>query len=78
MDLIWARSIVEQCKSAGVAVFCKQLGSAPFSIRDRITHRGNTEKKPDGFYRYLNDKKGGDITEFPTDLQVREFPESRA
>lgn len=28
-DLAWARSIVEQCESAGVAVFVKQLGAEP-------------------------------------------------
>lgn len=29
MDLAWARSLVEQCRAAGVAVFVKQLGSKP-------------------------------------------------
>src|SRR5207253_1946406 len=29
MDLAWARSLVTQCKAAGVACFVKQFGSAP-------------------------------------------------
>lgn len=27
MDLAWARSLVEQCRAAGVPVFCKQMGA---------------------------------------------------
>jgi hypothetical protein len=29
MDLAWVRSIVAQCKAAGVACFVKQLGARP-------------------------------------------------
>jgi protein gp37 len=36
MQLAWARSIVAQCKAAGVACFVKQLGSATgFNLHDR-------------------------------------------
>jgi protein gp37 len=65
-DVAWLRSIRDQCKAAGTACFIKQLGSRPF----------------DSFYRggvadqsvHVRDPKGGDISEFPRDLQVREFP----
>lgn len=56
--LEWARSIVAQCKSAGVSVFVKQLGSKP----------------TDGSLVRLRNRKGGDMTEFPEELRVREFP----
>lgn len=51
----WIRSIVQQCKAAGVPVFCKQMGSV--------------WAKANG-----GDKKGGDISEWPLDLRIREFP----
>lgn len=64
-DLAWARSIVQQCKAAGVACFVKQLGSNPENAGDgglvQVT---------------IRDRKGGDIHEFPRDLRVREFPAS--
>ncbi len=67
MHLEWARSIVAQCKEAHVPVFVKQLGSHPVLWRD------DDPEVPPYAYR-LEDRKGGDITEFPTDLQVRELP----
>lgn len=82
-DIAWARSIVAQCRAAGVACFVKQLGAAPewdgvaaawkpappvHTIRDN--GRG-------GFSLRLASKKGGDPSEWPADLIVREFPEVR-
>ena len=49
----WARSVIEQCKGAGVPACMKQLGSQA----------------------WLLDPKGGDPSEWPEDLRVREFPE---
>lgn len=31
-DVAWIRSIVEQCKAAGVPCFTKQLGAAPYEM----------------------------------------------
>jgi protein gp37 len=62
MDLAWARSIVAQCKAAGVACFVKQLGAVPRPSSGVI-----------GLWR-LKDRKGGDIQEWSDDLRVREFP----
>jgi protein gp37 len=59
-DIAWARSIVAQCGAAGVACFVKQLGAKAYG--------------PDIHSAILNDRKGGDITEWPVDLQVREYP----
>jgi protein gp37 len=65
IDLI--QSIVEQCKAAKVAVFVKQLGAAPAAD-------GPGDSR---FILSLTDKKGGDATEFPPHLRVREFPNAR-
>ena len=73
-DIQWARDIIAQCKAANVAVFLKQVGSAPVSVADRISHRGDTTKRLRWCYRYLTDKKGGDMSEWPEDVRVREFP----
>lgn len=55
----WARSIVAQCKAAGVACFVKQLGAHVIQDGDR---------------RIKKDKKGGDMHEWPHDLRVRDLP----
>jgi protein gp37 len=58
----WAKSIVDQCRAAGVACFVKQLGSHVIQ---------------DGEHRKKRDRKGGDMHEWPHELRVREFPERR-
>lgn len=55
----WARSIVEQCRAAGVACFVKQLGAHVIQGGER---------------RIKRDKKGGDMSEWPHEIRVREFP----
>jgi protein gp37 len=72
-DLAWARLVVEQCKATGTACFVKQLGSSPiWNPGDGSTWwTGRTNKL--GVPRF-NDRKGGDINEFPEALRVREFP----
>lgn len=56
----WAKSIIDQCRVAGVACFVKQVGSNPIYAGDKV--------------HWLKDRKGGDMSEWPTELQVREFP----
>lgn len=64
-DISNIRSIVEQCKAAGIPVFVKQLGSKPFmGVK--------------GFGPVIRDRKGGDIDEFPDDLKIRQFPSTSA
>jgi protein gp37 len=60
MDIDWTRSIVAQCRNAGVPCFVKQLGPNP-------TLHGFTGMP-------IKDKKGGDWSEWPEDLRIREFP----
>jgi protein gp37 len=64
-NIEWIRSIVRQCKAAGVPVFVKQLGAnawADDEFEDRPVRVGT------------KDGKGGDMAEFPEDLRAREFP----
>ena len=64
-DAGWARSIVGQCRGAGVPVFVKQLGSHAFDIDGKDEMLG---------YLDLRDRKGGNPDEWPIDLRVREYP----
>jgi protein gp37 len=84
-DVAWARSTIEQCKAAEVAVFCKQLGSSPYvtsgAAVDAIAADSrvwpHSKQFPDGegrIWTRLRDRKGGDMSEWPADLSVREFP----
>jgi len=81
-DISWIRSVVDQARRAGVAVFVKQLGAAP------VFHRHTTDDVPadhlrmsldNGRWRLLGmrDRKGADPLEWPEDLRVQEFPEVR-
>jgi protein gp37 len=68
--LEWAESLIDQCRQAGVRVFCKQLGAVVVS----------EERKIDGEWAWqagLTDRKGGDWNEWPEHLRVRQFPEVR-
>lgn len=65
-DVDWARSTIAQCKAAGVPCFVKQLGARPVALRDTLDTVG---------YRMpLNDRAGGDPSEWPEDLRVRQWP----
>lgn len=66
----WARSIVNQCRAASVPVFVKQLGSNPHSLY--VTN--NEGVYIGGVGGRLRDSHGGDPSEWPMDLRVREFP----
>lgn len=57
----WVRSIVEQCQAAEVPVFVKQLGAKPVATEAELPYP-------------ISDRKGGVISDFPSYLQVREFP----
>jgi len=84
-DVDWIRSIVRQCEAAGVACFVKQLGSMA-----RVNARPYTPDEERHALRYsrgqihgsrtveeflkLKHPKGGDPSEWPEDLRVREMP----
>lgn len=58
----WIRSVVRQCRGAGVPCFVKQLGS---NVED---YSGECN------LREIHHPKGGDPSEWPEGLRVREFP----
>jgi protein gp37 len=66
-DIGWARLLVAECAVAGVSCFVKQLGAHAV---DSISHFGD----PSGDTLLYDDRKGGDPSEWPADLRVREFP----
>lgn len=65
-NIEWARSIIAHCRAAGVACFVKQLGAKPY-FKLSPPNAGKIDLP-------LEDKKGGDISEFPEDLRIRQFP----
>lgn len=72
-DIAWARSLVQQAKDAGVATFVKQLGTNPIEqVRD---YTYAAEEREDPRPITLKDGHGGEMHEWPADLQVRQFPE---
>lgn len=78
-NVAWVRSIVEQCKTAGVPCFVKQLGSNYADENNGICGHGTKwpfDVLPSGPYYRLRDKKGGDMAEWPESLRVREFPKA--
>jgi hypothetical protein len=83
-DVAWIRSIVEQCQAAAVPVFVKQLGR--YIITDGVLQAsdqqwpqstGCVSLRPGQMRKVLSDRKGGMPSEWPPDLRVREFPETR-
>lgn len=77
-DIVWARSIRNQCREAGVAFFMKQLGAKPTSVatrdaQDAARLLGESRARVARIGRLL-DRKGEDPSEWPEDLRVREYP----
>lgn len=91
--LAWVRSLRDQCAQTGAAFFCKQLGSRPIIEtarpmsadeleewhRDHPRHRGRTGDGEMHVSRHLGlVGKGNDMSKWPADLRVRQFPETRS
>lgn len=81
-DVEWIRSIVKQCRAAGVPAFVKQLGAHPIMLGHREPDWNpiaiETTALGSGCWRLrLRDGKGGDPEEWPSDLRIREFPKAR-
>jgi protein gp37 len=81
-DPAWARFLVNQASAAGVPAFVKQLGARPV-LRDRydVSEERFAELDAAGWDEHhgppdFRDGHGGDMAEWPADLQVREFPAS--
>lgn len=81
MDIAWARETVRQCKAAGVPCFVKQLGKWPRSYtpeKPPWEKCGGADSGFDGVDQWVlhrpKDGHAGDMSEWPEDLRVREFP----
>lgn len=72
-NLDWIRSIVQQCAAARVPCFVKQLGARPVLSLDAADVPGvGGDGCPSGPSR---DSKHGDLSKWPADLRVRQFPD---
>jgi protein gp37 len=76
-DVVWARDIVKQSRAAGVPVFVKQIGAKPYSSEGGWSSTGSITVPVGSEWRFVKfkDKKGGDMSEWPPDIQIREFPD---
>jgi hypothetical protein len=72
-SLAWAESLQAQCKAAGVPFFMKQVGSRPV-LADVKFPNGASGK----LMLPTDSHKGGDMSEWPESLRVREFPAERS
>ena len=76
----WIRSLVQQCRAAGVPAFVKQVGAKPIG-RYNEAMKGwpehNNPLNPIVPWKY-RDPKGGDPSEWPEDLRARERPKWRS
>ena len=71
----WVRGIVDQCRTATVPCFVKQLGSNPVYTGDTEDPWLRIESHDGTRPLNLHSSKGGDIDEWPRKLRVREFPQ---
>lgn len=59
-------ALIRQCRQASVPCFVKQLGSNPRQPDGLVIGRRDPMR--------LKDRKGGDPSEWPHELRVREYP----
>jgi Protein of unknown function (DUF5131) len=77
----WILQIIEQCRAASVPVFVKQLGrNIRTGVNDDLDEWGSDIRYSDEWDEFgmpirTADSKGGDWSEWPEDLRVREFPQ---
>lgn len=81
----WIRGIVRACRQTGVPCFVKQLGAQPVCRNDWPADEwpGSSAPMADSYEPHhqgeiaplaLRNRKGGDPSEWPASLRVREFP----
>ena len=83
-NIEWIRHLVMQFRAAGVPVFVKQLGAKPYIHKEQSVHidkpglKFSMQSLEINSTFKLNDPKGGDMSEWPEDLRVREYPKIEA
>jgi len=76
----WVRSIRNQCSAAGVAFYFKQAGAKPFFDATPSIHDGwgrwaaKCEIVNGHWWPQFAHPKGGDPSEWPEDMRVRQWP----
>ncbi len=85
-NVAWVQRIVKQCKGVGVSVFVKQLGANVIVRNDGCSEwldecglsleyvEGTPQFQGDPVRVRLDDRKGGDMPQWPETVRVREFP----
>ena len=78
-NIQWARDVIAQCEEANVARFVKQLGTNPVrpwdKDQDPVSLLAEGEDESEVILQMvLDDRKGGNMAEWPEDLRVRELP----
>lgn len=78
-DVAGIRSVIEQCRAAGVPCFVKQLGAKPrIGEKDHLWAMANitsyVERSTGDIILEPDDPKGADMSEWPKDLRVQEQP----
>jgi protein gp37 len=72
-DVAWIRSVVRQCREAGVACFVKQVGAGLSLHTDAGRGRHHRDSQANEVF-ITKHPKGGDPAEWPEDLRVQEYP----
>lgn len=75
----WIRQIVGRCARADVPVFVKQMGATPIEMSEwgpawPAGTRFTQAPESSAVRVRLRDRKGGDVTEWPVDLRIRQAP----
>jgi protein gp37 len=77
----WIDAIIGQCQTAGVPVFCKQLGSVVVSEERTVDDPDDQKffglKDRWAWCAGFRNGKGADPEEWPEDMRIRELPEAR-
>ena len=81
-DVEWARSVIRQTRGTPCRAFVKQLGAKPIADHENVHGLRWAQIDPrdhghgdDHILVRLADRKGGDPSEWPEHLRVREWPE---
>ena len=72
-DVRWIQHLTVQAEAAGVPVFVKQLGRYPLDYNALDWPQGTRFDR--GGHPDVADHKGGDMTQWPEVLRIREMPE---
>jgi hypothetical protein len=83
-NIAWAEELVRDCGENAIPCFVKQLGAKPYAkcddctcVASEVRHQRYKLTGKCGSSLELKDRAGGDPSEWPEALRVRQFPEAR-